>query len=89
MLISFTDCIYDLAMLWIFLPAPIKKCINIYIYKKLRFILSAYYNVFVNNIDFALDTCVVVLSILVVWLECRFLEKEVDGPNPGISMLCP
>ena len=28
-------------------------------------------------------------SILVVWLECRFLDTEVDGSNPGISMLCP
>ena len=29
------------------------------------------------------------LSILVVWLECRFLDTEVDGSNPGNSMLCP
>ena len=29
-----------------------------------------------------------ILSILVVWLECRFLDTEVDGSNPGISMLC-
>ena len=28
-------------------------------------------------------------SILVVWLECRFLETEVDGSNPGNSMLFP
>ena len=28
-------------------------------------------------------------SILVVWLECRFLDTEVDGSNPGNSMLCP
>ena len=28
-------------------------------------------------------------SILVVWLECLFLDTEVDGSNPGISMLCP
>ena len=28
-------------------------------------------------------------SILVVWLEFRFLDTEVDGSNPGISMLCP
>ena len=21
--------------------------------------------------------------------ECRFLNTEVDGSNPGISMLCP
>ena len=28
-------------------------------------------------------------SILVVWLECRFLDIEVDGSNLGISMLCP
>ena len=27
-------------------------------------------------------------SILVVWLECRFLDAEVDGSYPGISMLC-
>ena len=24
-----------------------------------------------------------------MWLECRFLDTEVDGSNPGISMLCP
>ena len=29
------------------------------------------------------------LGILVNWLECRFLDTEVDGSNPGISMLCP
>ena len=28
-------------------------------------------------------------SILVMWLECRFLDAEVDGSNPGICMLCP
>ena len=28
-------------------------------------------------------------SILVVWLECRFLDTEVDGSNPGSSMLFP
>ena len=28
-------------------------------------------------------------SILVKWLECRFLDTEVDGSNPGISVLCP
>ena len=27
-------------------------------------------------------------SILVMWLECRFLDTEVDGSNPGISILC-
>ena len=28
-------------------------------------------------------------SVLVEWLECRFLDTEVDGSNPSISMLCP
>ena len=28
-------------------------------------------------------------SKLVLWLECRFLDSDVDGSNPGISMLCP
>ena len=28
-------------------------------------------------------------SILVIWLECRFLDAEVDGSNPGNSMLFP
>ena len=28
-------------------------------------------------------------SILVVWFECRFLVTEVDGLNPGNSMLFP
>ena len=27
-------------------------------------------------------------SILVMSLECRFLDTEVDGSNPDISMLC-
>ena len=27
--------------------------------------------------------------VMVIWLECRFLDTEVDGSNPGISMLCP
>ena len=27
-------------------------------------------------------------SILVTWLEIRFLDTEVDGSIPGISMLC-
>ena len=33
--------------------------------------------------------CFINWSILVVWLECRFLDTEVDGSNRGISMLCP
>ena len=28
-------------------------------------------------------------SILVMWLECRFLDTEVDSSNPDITMLCP
>ena len=28
-------------------------------------------------------------SILVMWLEFRFLHTEVDGSNTGICMLCP
>ena len=28
-------------------------------------------------------------STLVVWFECRFLATEVDGSNPGNSMLFP
>ena len=24
-----------------------------------------------------------------MWLECRFLDIEVDGSNLSISMLCP
>ena len=24
-----------------------------------------------------------------MWFEWRFLDTEVDGSNPGISMLCP
>ena len=27
-------------------------------------------------------------GILVMWLECRFLDTEVDSSNPRISMLC-
>ena len=27
-------------------------------------------------------------SILVMWLESWFLDTEVDGLNPGISMSC-
>ena len=23
-----------------------------------------------------------------MWLKCRFLDTDVDGSNPGISMLC-
>ena len=26
------------------------------------------------------------LNILVMWLECRFLDTEIDGSNPGISI---
>ena len=39
-----------------------------------------------------IEQCVagyILASILVMWLECRFLDAEVDGSNPGISMLCP
>ena len=28
-------------------------------------------------------------GIMVVWLECRFLDTEVDGSDPAISMLFP
>ena len=31
----------------------------------------------------------IIWSILVMWLECRFLDMEVDRSNPAISMLCP
>ena len=45
----------------------------------------------------AIDTCrvtnmtasLVFVSILVIWFECRFLVTEVDGSNPGNSMLFP
>ena len=30
-----------------------------------------------------------ITSILVMWLECRFLVTEVDCSNPDIGMLCP
>ena len=30
-----------------------------------------------------------VISYHCYWLECRFLDTEVDSSNPGISMLCP
>ena len=29
------------------------------------------------------------LNILVIWLKCRFLNTEVYGSNPGISVLYP
>ena len=35
------------------------------------------------------NLCVAFWSILVVLLECRFLDTEVYGSNPGFSMLCP
>ena len=28
-------------------------------------------------------------NILVMWLECRFMDTEVDSSNPDISMLHP
>ena len=28
-------------------------------------------------------------SILVLSLECRFMDTQIDGSNPSISMLCP
>ena len=35
-----------------------------------------------------IDTCrICTWSTLVMWLECRFLDREADGSNPGISML--
>ena len=33
--------------------------------------------------------CETLMSILVMWLECWFLDTEVDDTNPDISMLCP
>ena len=33
--------------------------------------------------------CVCVCAMLVMWLECWFPDTEVDGSNPGVSMLCP
>ena len=35
------------------------------------------------------DAKMVSRSILVMRLECWFLDTEVDCSNPGISMLCP
>ena len=29
------------------------------------------------------------MSILVMWLECRYIDTEVDGSNHGIGMLYP
>ena len=40
-----------------------------------------------NVISFTYD--MYIYSILVVWLECRFLDTEADGSNPGLNMLCP
>ena len=33
-------------------------------------------------------SCFLSESILVMWLECQFLDAEVEGSNPSISMLC-
>ena len=30
------------------------------------------------------ESCPLLSSILVMWSECRFLDTEVDGSNPGI-----
>ena len=38
------------------------------------------------QVDYLLST---IWSILDLWLECQFLDTELDGSNPGsISMLC-
>ena len=40
-----------------------------------------------NTLNIFYDNCMLLLwGILVMWLECRFLDTEVDGSNPGISM---
>ena len=61
--------------------------------------MCAYISVYVNMcmyISICMYVCIYIymcvctcMCILVVWLECRFLDAEVDGSNPGNSMLFP
>ena len=69
-------------------PMYIKRFLNkVQCTRKEKNILSiSYYLIHMrNNVVF----CVLIWSILVMWLACRFLDTEVDGSNSGISMLCP
>ena len=50
-------------------------------------LLLYYYNM--HTIYYILGSYLSCRSILVMWLECQFLDTEVDGLNPSISMLCP
>ena len=42
-----------------------------------------------NLANIFIASLVLPMSILVMWLECWFLDTMVDSLNPGISMLCP
>ena len=51
--------------------------------------LVLYMRYIVDNYELLIMAELLITCILVNWLECRFLDTEVDGSNPGISMLCP
>ena len=56
----------------------------------LTFIHCLLGNVAYENDDYCIECFRTSLSsILVIWFECRFLVTEVDGSNPGNSMLFP
>ena len=71
---------------------PQKKCIIICdsaqnVTKRIRLINKIMNFIMLSN-TFLMDN-VGRRSILVIWIECRFLDTEVDGSNPGNIMLFP
>ena len=61
----------------------IKRCTSLFLVVLILFIfiitITSFIVVFSNRM---------VWSILVMWLECCFLDTEAESLNPGISMLC-
>ena len=51
--------------------------------------LVLYMRYIVDNYELLIMAELLITCILVNLLECRFLDAEVDGSNPGINMLCP
>ena len=58
--------------------------ITIYVHKDKHLYLSIYVDIHIHTY---INTHVY-WSILVMWLGCRFLDTEIDGSKPAVSVCC-
>ena len=93
-LLSFLFLIFSFYVMFCFVltSLPLMLCIYLQTFEAALFLKKKKKSHFSFNGNFTMISTEIdcyCRSILVMWSECRFLDTEVDGSNPGISMLCP